>query len=348
MSAPQRPHDAQRARDRELAGAGIHRLAIPTPFPVGRVNLYLIRDRPITLVDCGPASAKALDALECALAGHSLAIEQIELLLITLQHADHVGLAGLIARRSGAQVAAIAPLAPYLEGFREQARADQAFAEEMMTLHGVPREIVLAGRAGSASLRAWSDPVTVTRPLAEGERIELAERRLRVMLRPGHSPSDTIFLDEERQIAFGGDHLLAEISSNPTLSRPLGAPAQGPHARERSLPAYLRSLAATRSLPARMILPGHGEPITEHEELIESRLRLHERRARKILSLLGAEETTAHELARRMWKELAITQTYLTLSELIGHLDLLEESGQVAAVERAGVIRYRSASISER
>ena len=36
------------------AAAGIHRLAIPTPFAVGRVNVYLIEDEPLTLVDAGP------------------------------------------------------------------------------------------------------------------------------------------------------------------------------------------------------------------------------------------------------------------------------------------------------
>jgi len=39
------------------ADAGIHRLAIPTPFQVGRVNAYLIEDEPLTLVDTGPNSA---------------------------------------------------------------------------------------------------------------------------------------------------------------------------------------------------------------------------------------------------------------------------------------------------
>jgi glyoxylase-like metal-dependent hydrolase (beta-lactamase superfamily II) len=330
------------ALERQLAAAGIHRLAIPTPFPVGRVNAYLIEDTPLTLIDCGPASARALEALESALARLGKQIADIELLLITHQHADHVGLAGLISRRSDAQVAAIAPLADYMANFRAHARADQAFAEEMMLAHGVPREIVLAGRAASASLRAWSDPVALGRELADGERIDLGQRSLRVILRPGHSPSDTIFLDEERRIAFGGDHLLAEISSNPTLSRPLGAAPDPPYTRERSLPAYLRSLEATRSLPAQLILPGHGEPFGDHARLIDSRLSLHRRRARKILKLLEGEAMSAHALARTMWKELAITQAYLTLSELVGHLDLLEDSGAVEACEREGLIRYRA------
>ena len=46
--------------------AGIHRLAIPTPFAVGRVNCYLIDDEPLTLVDAGPNSGRALDELQRA------------------------------------------------------------------------------------------------------------------------------------------------------------------------------------------------------------------------------------------------------------------------------------------
>ncbi len=74
------------------AEAGIHRLAIPTPFQVGRINAYLIEDSPLTLVDSGPNSAKALDELVQALAARGHAIEDIELLVITHQHIDHFGL----------------------------------------------------------------------------------------------------------------------------------------------------------------------------------------------------------------------------------------------------------------
>src|SRR5580692_5814966 len=106
------------------ADAGIHRLAIPTPFMVGRVNAYLIEDSPLTLVDSGPNSGKALDELEQALAAHGHTIEEIELLVITHQHIDHFGLASILARRSGAEVAALAELAPYLRDFGTAAELD--------------------------------------------------------------------------------------------------------------------------------------------------------------------------------------------------------------------------------
>src|SRR6202007_2794974 len=103
---------AERALQR-AAEAGIHRLAIPTPFQVGRVNAYLIEDEPLTLVDSGPNSAKAVNELEQALAALGYAVEDLELLVISHQHMDHFGLASILARRSGAEVAALHVLAPY-------------------------------------------------------------------------------------------------------------------------------------------------------------------------------------------------------------------------------------------
>ena len=91
-------------------------LTIPTPFPVGPVNVYLLEDEPLTLVDSGPNSAKALDELEQALAALGHAVEDLELLVISHQHMDHFGLASILARRSGAEVAALDVLAPYLAG----------------------------------------------------------------------------------------------------------------------------------------------------------------------------------------------------------------------------------------
>src|SRR5204863_1064712 len=87
--------------------AGIHCLPIPTPFAVGRVNTYLVEDDPLTLVDSGPNSAKALDELERELERHGHAVEDLQLLVVTHQHIDHLGLLNVLARRSGAEVAAL-------------------------------------------------------------------------------------------------------------------------------------------------------------------------------------------------------------------------------------------------
>jgi glyoxylase-like metal-dependent hydrolase (beta-lactamase superfamily II) len=88
------------------AAAGVHRLAIPTPFAVGRVNVYLIDDEPLTLVDAGPNSGTSFDELSRGVDALGHALEDIELVVLTHQHIDHLGLVSLVADRSGAQVAA--------------------------------------------------------------------------------------------------------------------------------------------------------------------------------------------------------------------------------------------------
>ena len=61
--------------------------------------------------------------------------------------------------------------------------------------------------------------------------------------------------------------------------------------------------------------------------LIDERLRMHERRARKLLGMLADGPLTAYELALRMWGNVAVTQAYLTISEVLGHMDVLAAAG---------------------
>ena len=333
MTGPDRP--ATSAEDaRALAQrAGIHRIALPTPFLVGRVNCYLIEDEPLTLIDTGPNSGKTLDDLERALAAHNRRIEDLELIVLTHQHMDHLGLLEILARRSGAEVAALDLLAPYLADFSRSATADDEFAQAIMRRHGVPDDLATVLGSLAAAFRAFGSSGRVTRPLHDGGTLQLRDRTLRIFRRPGHSPSDTIFWDEDRAMVIAGDHLLARISSNPLVSRPLSGPQQP---RPRALLQYMDSLRATRELPARLILPGHGEPILEHAELIDERLRMHRRRAARVLQILDGHPLSAYEIALQMWGNVAVTQAYLTLSEVLGHLDLLVDMGQAAEREADG------------
>ncbi|HWD10832.1 MAG TPA: MBL fold metallo-hydrolase [Solirubrobacteraceae bacterium] len=330
------------------AAAGIHRLAIPTPFMVGRVNAYLIEDSPLTLVDSGPNSAKALDELEQALAALGHAIEDIELLVISHQHMDHFGLASILARRSGAEVAALDALAPFLAGYGHQTDLEDGFAQRLMLRHGIPPEIVTALRAVSSGFRAWGSAVEVTRPLAADSELKLAGRSLRVLHRPGHSPSDTVFLDHRSEtdqpgILLAADHLIAHISSNPLLARPLDAGEDYEGPRPQALVTYMASLEQTRAMELALVLPGHGPPISDHVSLIDERFRMHGRRAEKINGLIAEQPRSAHEIAQALWGNVAVTQAYLTLSEVLGHVDLLLRDGRVAERAEAGVVRFHAA-----
>jgi glyoxylase-like metal-dependent hydrolase (beta-lactamase superfamily II) len=335
-----KPDDAPLDVWQQVAAAGIRTLRIPTPFQVGRVNCYLIEDEPLTLIDAGPNSGKALDELEHQLDALGHRIEDLELMIISHQHIDHLGLVDIVARRAEAEVAALDAVVPFVENFGGDAERDDEEAAALMLRHGISEEVVNALRQVTGSFRAWGSKAKVTRPLADGERLELRDRTLEVQHRPGHSPSDTLFWDAERRILIAADHLIKHISSNPLISRPL----DGSSERTQALVAYIESMKRTRELPAEVVLSGHGEPITDHVALIDQRLALHQRRAEKLYRLIAEQPRTGHELAQAIWGDVAVTQAFLTLSEVIGHVDLLINAGHVREVTDDGVVRYEAAA----
>ncbi len=314
-------------------------LAIPTPFVVGRVNCYLIEDDPLTLVDAGPNSATSLTALEAALGEHGCKVDELERIVVTHQHIDHIGLVDILATRSGAEVCALDLLAPWLADYKAQMEANDRFSAEIMLRNGIPQDVVHALRAVTASFRAWGAPAQVTRALAEGELLEFDSRRWRVLHRPGHSPSDTVFFDEGSGEMFGGDHLIKHISSNPLISKPLGGQASE---RPRALMIYLDSLRKTRDMELSVVYAGHGEQVEDHSALIDERFKMHKRRAGKLHKLIAERPRNAYELAQAMWGNVAVTQAYLTLSEVLGHVDLLLDEGHVRQEEHDGVAYFEA------
>ena len=333
--------DAALAR---AADAGIHLLRIPTPFAVGRVNTYLIEDDPLTLVDSGPNSGRALDELQHQLAGHGHSLEDIELVVLTHQHIDHLGLVDIIVSHSSAEVAAIDKLAHFAEHYGEDAARDDEFAGGVMRRNGIPDEIVRALQTVSSAFRAWGSKAKVTRPLKDGETLELRDRTLRVLHRPGHSPSDTVFWDQERRILIAADHLIKHISSNPLISRPLDDRDKqtDPADRPQALVTYLESLRRTREMPAEIVLSGHGEPITDHAALIDERFEFHRRRADKIHELIVERPRTGYDLTQALFGDIAVTQAYLTLSEVLGHTDVLLNEGRVRELDEGGVVHFEA------
>jgi glyoxylase-like metal-dependent hydrolase (beta-lactamase superfamily II) len=323
------------------AEGGVHCLAVPTPFAVGRVNCYLIEDDPLTLLDAGPNSATSLTSLEAALAEHGCRVEDLQRIVVTHQHIDHIGLVQILAQRSGAEVCALDLLAPWLADYKHEMEENDGFSAAIMLRNGIPQDVVYALRAVSASFRAWGAAAQVTRVLRDGEQLGFAARSWRVLHRPGHSPSDTVFWDEASGELFGGDHLLKHISSNPLITRPLPG-GDSAAQRPRALMSYLDSLRKTREMQLGVVYAGHGEPVEDHRALIDERFRMHERRADKLCGLIAERPRNAYELAQAMWGNVAVTQAFLTLSEVLGHVDLLIDEGRVAEREQDDVVHFEA------
>lgn len=327
--AARRPLPSHPAAD----AAGIGAIPVPTPFAVGRMNAWLLRGDPLTLVDTGPNSATAWLELEAGLERLGVHMAEIEIVLLTHQHVDHVGLTGLVAERSGAEVWALDGLVRTIEEGPARERLESEFNQALLRRHGVPADVVVALGSVGEQFRAWSAPMHAHRGLRDGEDVVLGGRTWRVAHRPGHSPSDTVLLDRDGSgLAIGGDHLLADVSSNPLATLALDATDADPAARAPALRQYVASMRETARDDLVAVLPGHGQVVTDHRGLIDGRLAHHEKRKARIAGLLaehGAQDAFA--LAGLIWGDLRLKQALLTVSEVLGHLDLLVDDGTVAS-----------------
>src|SRR3954447_24735402 len=156
--------------------------AIPLPLAyVGTVNTWLLRGDPVTLIDTGPREDRALAALEAGLRGHGLCIEDIELVLATHHHLDHVGLAATIQRRAGATVAVLDRTADYAARYSAQVEDDRRFAHALMRHHGVPEALVADTEEFWDYIRATTEDFRADVRLADGDRIQAGGRSLRVI-----------------------------------------------------------------------------------------------------------------------------------------------------------------------
>src|ERR1043165_7473375 len=78
----------------------IEKLTVPTPFPVGPINIYLIVEEPLTLVDTGPKTDEALASLREQFARLGIRMADLRRIILTHTHEDHCGLAGTLQRES--------------------------------------------------------------------------------------------------------------------------------------------------------------------------------------------------------------------------------------------------------
>jgi glyoxylase-like metal-dependent hydrolase (beta-lactamase superfamily II) len=320
----------------------IAQLQLPVPY-LGSVNVWLLRGDPLTLVDTGPLNDEALAALEAALAEHGHAIVDIELVLITHHHLDHSGLAATIAKRSGAVIAAHRGTARWGAEYGTRARAERDFTLALMAQHGVPAPLVAASAPFFDHIARESSEFDVGRVLADGDTIRAGGRTLRTVFRPGHSTTDTLFVDDDTTEVFAGDHLLAKISSGAEIM-PTELPGDE---RRRALLEYLGNLRKTEAMEISRCYSGHGPVIDDHRTLIGERLAFHSDRLDLIAQLVRDGCTTAFDVARRLWSdEVAETQPVLVIWEVVGHLDILVNRGTIREdVDGRGHHRFRAKEV---
>lgn len=315
----------------------IIRLSIPTPFYVGDVNVYLVKEDPVTLIDVGPKTPEAAAALREKLGQHGVKFSDVRRIVLTHAHEDHCGLTKQIRDETkDAEVLIHEWETGHLFG-----RLAHEEHRQLMRRSGVPDSVFneMQGLYQEISLLTDSLGETEYKPLVDDMELEFDGGALRVLHTPGHTPGSCSFAREADRTLICGDCVLKRITPNPILSPDPVDPSK----RFRSLAEYLVSLARLRSFKPTLAYGGHGEPVTDFEEIFHRYVRAIDERQKRVISLVPTDGITAYDLGKKLFPDSfdAGVHRFLAISEAIAHLDYAESEGKIGVEVSGGVEHYR-------
>ncbi len=297
-------------------------------FGIG-VNAYLLVDGgEAALVDSGPVDGGVLSDAESTLKSLGLGIEALKVLIHTHHHLDHCGGSAELSQLSWLRIAYHPEELEYLRNLPEiQAKRAERWGM-FIKWSGVPKELA----PKKPPYEAPNDIIealckAANTEVGDGDTLRVGSKTLRAIHTPGHTIGHICIYVEEDCVLFSGDHVLR---------------AEAPLPFEHTIGDYVKSLEKLKDLEMKVILPGHGKPISDPQTAVEELINREKNLRNKILELLSQEPMTAFELMRKTW-EMAPTNPFFAVVQILAHIRQLSEEGLIEWVEEEGGYRYRLA-----
>lgn len=264
------------------------------------------------MIDSGVSSTKSWDVLQ----PHA----DVDALLLTHGHVDHAG----NAHRFEAPVYAGAGEESNIETFRAEGASRNDDYAKALRWHGMPEEPLRTIRASEDAVDKFTEDTTLSGTLHDGQIIG----DLQVIATPGHTAGSVCFLHENQLVT--GDTLLERITSNAVELRNVD---------KGRFHQYVETIRGLERFVDCECLPGHHTPFPITHDVIHYHVDSHERRAKRIQSILK-EPMTAWQIMRQIFPGLqGPGPWFMGMAEVVGHLHRLEILEEISMKNREGV-RY--------
>ncbi|MEB5455596.1 MBL fold metallo-hydrolase [Virgibacillus pantothenticus] len=321
----------------------ISQITLPTPFAVGDVHVYMLAGDTLSIVDAGVKTKEAWEALTTQLKELGYRPNDIEQIIITHHHPDHIGLTEQFPKAK--RISAHPNVDRWLTRDQQYLAHYMHFFEQYFIESGIPKVFYHALDQLEATMD-FAGKGEVTIPLVEGDTLP-GHPDWKVVETKGHAQSHLSFLRVHDHLLIGGDHILQHISSNPIMEPPeIGKTIEY---RPQPMLQYRKNLQKCIDIGVKKVLPGHGEIVEHPQHLIFSRLAKQEERADYVYDILQQSRCalTPYEICTKLFPKQFKKQIDLTMSETIGQLDYLESLERVRKRKEDGKIVYEASIIDK-
>ncbi|OZU90039.1 MBL fold metallo-hydrolase [Virgibacillus indicus] len=310
----------------------VSQITIPTPFAVGDTHVYLIKGDTLSLVDAGVKTKEAWEAFKIQLKELGYFPKDIEQIILTHHHPDHIGLVEMFPRLKSLTAHKNVDL--WLTRDEDFFSHYEKFFRDYFIECGVPEYLQKVLDKLRSPLK-FAGEGKLTQNIDEGDPLP-GHEDWEVIETKGHAQSHLSFLRKHDGVFIGGDHLLQHISPNPLIEPPIAADDERP----KPMLQYRANLNKCMHLGINTVLPGHGKVFSNPKEIIPTRLSKQEQRAAKVFSLLKEKSQTPFQICQQIFSKQYDNQIELTMSETIGQLDYLEDEGLIGKEGENGILNY--------
>ncbi len=315
--------------------ATVHRLEFSVDWPPGHAAAYVISgDEPI-LIDAGTPGEDGSEELRTELSDHGYDPSDIEHVVLTHGHTDHVGQTPTLLEAGSPTVYAPRQIRNRYEremdAVAERTRANlleaglepeylESASERLLSAHRTVRESL-----PEDAVDIWidADPFTV------------GTHEIEPIYSPGHHISHCCFgttLDGER-VVFSGDMAMEPFRAPSLL-------VNFDDGVEDSVRLFRATLERLKTYQFEQVFPGHGPVHERYEECLDRSIADLESKLERCRDRIESDRATAFQIAtERAGTERGISRIF---AETVGLVEYLEDRGDVQSVLEDGVRFYES------